>query len=156
MPINTVISCYIGLLHPISASPQIARADSIAACEENRAGGIRTRDLLHPRQALYQAEPRPDITTVFQLPAFLLATRFPARRSARRRARHRQRRKRIGGKMDPAFTGILTCLDYALPKFRGKQIPHGRAAASPARFSWLSCSTPSGRLCTWWPAEDGG
>lgn len=25
-----------------------------------RAGGIRTRGLLHPRQALYQAEPQPD------------------------------------------------------------------------------------------------
>ena len=27
----------------------------------NRAGGIRTRGLLHPRQALYQAEPQPEL-----------------------------------------------------------------------------------------------
>ncbi len=27
-----------------------------------RAAGIRTRDLLHPRQALYQAEPQPELT----------------------------------------------------------------------------------------------
>jgi hypothetical protein len=28
---------------------------------KNRAGGIRTRGLLHPRQALYQAEPQPEL-----------------------------------------------------------------------------------------------
>ena len=28
--------------------------------ENGRAGGIRTRGLLHPRQALYQAEPQPE------------------------------------------------------------------------------------------------
>lgn len=27
----------------------------------HRAGGIRTRGLLHPRQALYQAEPQPEL-----------------------------------------------------------------------------------------------
>ncbi len=29
--------------------------------ESYRAGGIRTRGLLHPRQALYQAEPQPEL-----------------------------------------------------------------------------------------------
>jgi outer membrane protein TolC len=32
--------------------------------ERYRAGGIRTRDLLHPRQALYQAEPQPELIAV--------------------------------------------------------------------------------------------
>jgi hypothetical protein len=31
----------------------------LSAFREHRAGGIRTRDLLNPIQALYQAEPRP-------------------------------------------------------------------------------------------------
>src|SRR5436305_1464744 len=29
-----------------------------------RAGGIRTRGLLHPRQALYQAEPQPEVFSI--------------------------------------------------------------------------------------------
>ena len=32
--------------------------------ESYRAGGIRTRGLLHPRQALYQAEPQPELIAV--------------------------------------------------------------------------------------------
>jgi hypothetical protein len=32
--------------------------------ERYRAGGIRTRGLLHPRQALYQAEPQPELIAV--------------------------------------------------------------------------------------------
>ena len=31
-----------------------------------RAGGIRTRGLLHPRQALYQAEPQPELIVVLE------------------------------------------------------------------------------------------
>jgi hypothetical protein len=31
------------------------------AAKDYRAGGIRTRGLLHPRQALYQAEPQPEL-----------------------------------------------------------------------------------------------
>ena len=33
--------------------------------QHGRAGGIRTLDLLDPNEALYQAEPRPDIVVVF-------------------------------------------------------------------------------------------
>ena len=41
------------------------RTDLVGARRElNRAGGIRTRDLLHPRQALYQAEPQPEPVAV--------------------------------------------------------------------------------------------
>ena len=49
---------------------------------ENRAGGIRTRGLLVPNEALYQAEPRPDVitnkqlTTTFSRLFFPLVTRF--------------------------------------------------------------------------------
>jgi hypothetical protein len=32
-----------------------------------RAGGIRTRGLLHPRQALYQAEPQPELIAVLKI-----------------------------------------------------------------------------------------
>ena len=32
-----------------------------------RAGGIRTRGLLHPRQALYQAEPQPELIAVLEI-----------------------------------------------------------------------------------------
>jgi hypothetical protein len=39
----------------------------VARRRGNRAGGIRTRDLLHPRQALYQAEPQPDLVAVFEI-----------------------------------------------------------------------------------------
>jgi hypothetical protein len=35
--------------------------------ESYRAGGIRTRGLLHPRQALYQAEPQPELITVSEI-----------------------------------------------------------------------------------------
>ncbi|MEY2439348.1 MAG: hypothetical protein QOI34_733 [Verrucomicrobiota bacterium] len=35
-----------------------------------RAAGIRTRDLLHPRQALYQAEPQPVLTCYAREPAY--------------------------------------------------------------------------------------
>ena len=35
--------------------------------ESYRAGGIRTRDLLHPRQALYQAEPQPELTAALEI-----------------------------------------------------------------------------------------
>ena len=35
--------------------------------ESYRAGGIRTRDLLHPRQALYQAEPQPELVAVSEI-----------------------------------------------------------------------------------------
>jgi len=35
---------------------------------ENRAGEIRTLDLLNPIQALYQAEPRPDLEPVISFP----------------------------------------------------------------------------------------
>ena len=40
-----------------------SEAERILACRERgyRAGGIRTRGLLHPRQALYQAEPQPEL-----------------------------------------------------------------------------------------------
>ena len=33
----------------------------------HRAGGIRTRGLLHPRQALYQAEPQPELIAVSEI-----------------------------------------------------------------------------------------
>jgi hypothetical protein len=37
-------------------------------CSESyRAGGIRTRGLLHPRQALYQAEPQPELIAVSEI-----------------------------------------------------------------------------------------
>ena len=32
-----------------------------------RAGGIRTRGLLHPRQALYQAEPQPELIALSEI-----------------------------------------------------------------------------------------
>jgi hypothetical protein len=32
----------------------------------HRAGGIRTRGLLHPRQALYQAEPQPELVATLK------------------------------------------------------------------------------------------
>jgi hypothetical protein len=32
-----------------------------------RAGGIRTRGLLHPRQALYQAEPQPELIDLSEI-----------------------------------------------------------------------------------------
>jgi hypothetical protein len=35
---------------------------------ENRAGEIRTLDLLNPIQALYQAEPRPDLERITSFP----------------------------------------------------------------------------------------
>jgi hypothetical protein len=35
--------------------------------ESYRAGGIRTRGLLHPRQALYQAEPQPELIAVSEI-----------------------------------------------------------------------------------------
>jgi hypothetical protein len=35
--------------------------------ERYRAGGIRTRGLLHPRQALYQAEPQPELIAVLEI-----------------------------------------------------------------------------------------
>ena len=35
--------------------------------ESYRAGGIRTRDLLHPRQALYQAEPQPELIAALEM-----------------------------------------------------------------------------------------
>jgi hypothetical protein len=33
----------------------------------HRAGGIRTRGLLHPRQALYQAEPQPELIALSEI-----------------------------------------------------------------------------------------
>jgi hypothetical protein len=35
--------------------------------ENYRAGGIRTRGLLHPRQALYQAEPQPELVAASRI-----------------------------------------------------------------------------------------
>jgi hypothetical protein len=35
--------------------------------ESYRAGGIRTRGLLHPRQALYQAEPQPELIAMSKI-----------------------------------------------------------------------------------------
>jgi hypothetical protein len=37
--------------------------------ENYRAGGIRTRGLLHPRQALYQAEPQPELIASSEIEA---------------------------------------------------------------------------------------
>ena len=38
-----------------------ARTSNVVFIQKTRAGGIRTRDLLVPNEALYQAEPRPDV-----------------------------------------------------------------------------------------------
>ena len=52
-----------------------SQAEQILACRERgyRAGGIRTRGLLHPRQALYQAEPQPEL---FAAPRIRRGARF--------------------------------------------------------------------------------
>ena len=48
----------------------IARTETnfgVHRLERYRAGGIRTRGLLHPRQALYQAEPQPELIAVSEI-----------------------------------------------------------------------------------------
>ena len=48
----------------VSAEIQIIRR--LVILMHGRAGGIRTRDLLDPNEALYQAEPRPEMQNVRQ------------------------------------------------------------------------------------------
>lgn len=51
----------------IGETGYFSECERILACLKActyRAGGIRTRGLLHPRQALYQAEPQPELVAV--------------------------------------------------------------------------------------------
>ena len=49
--------------------PEQKRILACSARESYRAGGIRTRGLLHPRQALYQAEPQPELIAASEINA---------------------------------------------------------------------------------------
>src|SRR5450432_622847 len=59
-----------------------------SSAEKNRAGGIRTRGLLHPRQALYQAEPQPEVFAPMSSPGPAIPFGHPISRSSGAVASH--------------------------------------------------------------------
>ena|SRR5436190_9002810 len=97
--------------------------------ERYRAGGIRTRGLLHPRQALYQAEPQPEL-----LPR---SNRHGSiSRITRAEARPNKRAPRV---LRAKFESLLYA-NRPSPRGDGRAKPNKQTSNQPSRRNMLCCA----------------